>query len=172
MRLRSLQGAAAVLVVLIASTAVPQSIAAQPGLEGGFEGSLPRHRQALLIGIPAPYTSMRDPLPNTAARWRRGATVYIQKCASCHGLSGRGEGPNAQLLTPPPANLAWFARLPISKWDAFIYWTIAEGGLPFRTAMPAFKNSLSKRDIWAVTAYIRETLGGRGRPLEPVSLPQ
>jgi mono/diheme cytochrome c family protein len=42
--------------------------------------------------------------------------------------------------------------------DAFTYWTIAEGGAQFGTAMPAFKATLSKDDIWAVTAYIQARL--------------
>jgi len=39
-----------------------------------------------------------------------------------------------------------------------MYWTIAEGGAQFGTAMPAFKNALSSDDIWAVTAYIQARL--------------
>jgi len=36
-----------------------------------------------------------------------------------------------------------------------MYWTIAEGGTAFGTAMPSFKEALSKEDIWAVIAYIQ-----------------
>jgi mono/diheme cytochrome c family protein len=39
-----------------------------------------------------------------------------------------------------------------------MYWTIAEGGEQFGTAMPAFQNALSRDDIWAVTAYIQARL--------------
>ena len=39
-----------------------------------------------------------------------------------------------------------------------MYWTVAEGGAQFGSAMPAFKGTLSKGDIWAVIAYIQARL--------------
>jgi mono/diheme cytochrome c family protein len=35
----------------------------------------------------------------------RGRALYLQYCASCHGLTGKGDGPIARALTTPPANL-------------------------------------------------------------------
>src|SRR6202050_153540 len=35
----------------------------------------------------------------------RGREIYTENCASCHGLSGEGDGPVARVLTTPPANL-------------------------------------------------------------------
>ncbi len=34
-----------------------------------------------------------------------GRQMYLELCASCHGLSGEGDGPVARALTTPPANL-------------------------------------------------------------------
>ena len=34
-----------------------------------------------------------------------GRQIYLERCASCHGLSGEGDGPVARALTTPPANL-------------------------------------------------------------------
>jgi mono/diheme cytochrome c family protein len=34
-----------------------------------------------------------------------GASLYRAHCASCHGVSGRGDGPVARFLKHPPANL-------------------------------------------------------------------
>ena len=39
-----------------------------------------------------------------------------------------------------------------------MYWTVAEGGAQFGSAMPAFKGTLSKDDIWAVVAYVQARL--------------
>ena len=36
-----------------------------------------------------------------------------------------------------------------------MYWSIAEGGRQFDSDMPAFKSTLSKKDIWSVIAYVR-----------------
>ena len=35
----------------------------------------------------------------------QGRQIYLEYCASCHGLSGEGDGPVAHALTAPPANL-------------------------------------------------------------------
>jgi mono/diheme cytochrome c family protein len=60
--------------------------------------------------------------------------------------------------SPPPANLAFLSQMPMVQWDPFMYWTIAEGGAQFGSAMPAFKDALSKDEIWAVIAYIQARL--------------
>ena len=84
--------------------------------------------------------------------------MYAANCASCHGVTGQGDGPAGRGLTPPPADLAWLSRMPMSNWDPFMYWTVAEGGATVGTAMPAFKARLSKDDIWAAIAYIQARL--------------
>jgi mono/diheme cytochrome c family protein len=38
-----------------------------------------------------------------------GAALYIAYCASCHGRSGRGDGPVAEYLKIPPADLTAIA---------------------------------------------------------------
>ena len=37
-----------------------------------------------------------------------------------------------------------------------MYWSIAEGGQPFGSDMPAFKATLPRQDIWALIRYIRD----------------
>ena len=125
---------------------------------GVMMGPAPRHRLAMMSGIPEPYRSMTNPLPRSAGAVERGAVVYKQNCASCHGATGRGDGPQGRELSPPPANLAWLSRMPMVEWDPFMYWTIAEGGGPLGTAMPPFKDVLSKDDVWSVIAYIQAQL--------------
>lgn len=74
---------------------------------------------------------------------QRGASVYKDNCASCHG--GEGEGVNAPALTNQSA-------LAHNK-DEFIRYTIEKGrdGTP----MVSFTDTLSASDIDNVTAYIR-----------------
>lgn len=36
---------------------------------------------------------------------REGAAIYSENCAQCHGASGKGDGPWALSMTPPPADL-------------------------------------------------------------------
>lgn len=117
-----------------------------------------RHRDVMLAGIPPAYARLRNPLPHAPATLERGESLYVKNCAGCHGETGHGDGPAAHGLEPPPADLAWLSRMPMSQWDAFMYWTVAEGGSTYGTAMPAFKSRLSKDDIWAVVAYIQARL--------------
>jgi mono/diheme cytochrome c family protein len=138
------------------------------GMMGGgmMGGSMQRHRVAMMGGVPEPYTNASDPLPRTAATVERGAAIYAANCAMCHGATGLGDGPAAQNMDPQPANLAWLSNMPMSRWDPFMYWTVAEGGARFGTGMPAFKGSLAKDDIWAAIAYIQAHLpraAGAGR---------
>lgn len=63
-------------------------------------------------------------------------------------------------LVPVPADLEWLARTPKIRSDPYIYWSIAEGGQAFNSEMPAYKRTLSKRDMWSVTAYIRAGMPG------------
>jgi mono/diheme cytochrome c family protein len=128
------------------------------GMMGGGYGSMPRMHFAMMSGVPVPYNSMSNPLPRTRDTVERGATVYEKNCAFCHGVTGLGDGPVGRTLSPPPANLAFLAQMPMVKWDPFMYWAVAEGGTQFGSAMPAFKDALSKDDIWAVIAYIQARL--------------
>jgi mono/diheme cytochrome c family protein len=156
----------AVFLTLLATTpavAQPGGMMGGGGMMGAGAMSAARHHRAMMGGVPAPYTSMRNPAPITFATLARGASVYGQNCATCHGSSGHGEGEAGKGLSPPPANLAWVSQMPMSRWDAYMYWTIAEGGRAFGTAMPAFKDSLPKSDIWAVIGYIQRGL----KPAKP-----
>src|ERR1700736_5138040 len=40
-----------------------------------------------------------------AADVAQGRQIYLEYCASCHGLTGEGDGPVAPALSTPPANL-------------------------------------------------------------------
>jgi mono/diheme cytochrome c family protein len=135
------------------------------GFGGGMMGgSMARNHTAMMGGLPKAYAQLRNPLPVTRATLERGEGIYAANCASCHGATGYGDGPAARELNPPPANLAWLSRMPMGRWDAFMYWTVAEGGAPFGTGMPAFKSALPSKDIWAAVAYIQARL--------PASSPQ
>ncbi len=136
----------------------PWPMGPQGMMRQGMMGSMPRHRAAMMSGIPAPYNSLSNPLPRTRETVERGAIVYETNCASCHGATGAGDGEAGRNLSPPPGNLAWLAQMPMVDWDPFMYWTVAEGGTQFGSAMPAFKDKLSKDDIWAVIAYVQARL--------------
>jgi mono/diheme cytochrome c family protein len=122
-----------------------------------------RHTVAKMGGAPGRYAGLSNPLPRTRATLDHGAKVYAADCASCHGQTGWGDGPAGLKLSPPPADLAWLWRMPTSQWDGFMYWTVADGGAPLGTTMPAHKQKLSKDDAWSVIAYIQSRLPEVGK---------
>jgi high-affinity iron transporter len=93
-----------------------------------------------------------EPLPSQPPSLARGASVYREQCAQCHGEAGRGDGPKAkQLKGPPPADLADPKVMEgVSLLE--IYRRIAIG-VP-GTAMPEFASDLSEEDRWAAAAYV------------------
>lgn len=90
------------------------------------------------------------PIPATPPSLARGAQIYRQQCASCHGEAGRGDGPAARGLSPPPANLADPQVMGAkSRLDLYRQLLLGVAG----TAMPSFERTLSEDDRWAVAAY-------------------
>ncbi|WP_313458170.1 FTR1 family protein [Pseudomonas sp.] len=81
----------------------------------------------------------------------RGAALYAQNCAICHGDTGAGDGPAGVGLEPAPANLRDSARLDqLSLFD--LYNTLALG--IDGTEMPSFADQLDERQRWDVAAHI------------------
>ncbi len=94
--------------------------------------------------------------PSPAPADTNGATLYRTWCAGCHGITGRGDGPNAKALPVPPARHADAATMS-QRPDDTLYDTIDGGGaIMNRSArMPAFGGSLSRTQIRALVAHIR-----------------
>lgn len=152
--------------LIIALTGLPLVAAAGAAAQSDqgaprWMANIARKQHVIMHGVPAPYNTVRDQLPDTTSKLRRGGALFERHCAACHGWSGQGTGPDAFGLVPTPADLEWLARTPKGKSDPYIFWSIAEGGRSFGSDMPAFKGALSKRDIWSVTAYLRAGMPGR-----------
>lgn len=141
----------AVIAVSSFAVAAAQSDTDRPR----WMANMARHQKVVMYGVPAPYSTMRDPSPDTPVKLRRGRNLFDSHCAACHGWSGQGNGPEGIYLVPAPADLEWLGRKPKNRADPYIYWSIAEGGMAFDSEMPAFKQTLSKQQIWALTAYLR-----------------
>ena len=57
-----------------------------------WKANMSRHQQVLMKGLPAPYDRIKDPVPDTEGKLRRGAALFDRHCSSCHGWSGSGGG--------------------------------------------------------------------------------
>ena len=146
------------LIAALAALPLAAAALAQPEVEDSlsrWKANMARHQEVLMKGVPAPYDKMRDRTPDSDAKLRRATMLFERNCASCHGWSGRGTGPEGFFLVPAPADLAWLDKAPSERAEPYLYWTIAEGGAKFESEMPAYKQTLSKEDIWALAAYLR-----------------
>ena len=114
-----------------------------------------RHHFVMRNGIDKAYVENNNPLQNTTDNIKDGKELYVQNCVSCHGVTGLGDGEAGKGLNPKPTNIAMFSKMPMAS-DGYLYWTVAEGGVPLQTAMPAFKNDLKANDIWKIITYLRQ----------------
>jgi copper transport protein len=102
-------------------------------------------------GLPSSNADRRNPYPPDQASLAIGKRIYDAQCAACHGDTGRGDGPAATALRPPPADLR--VHMAAGHTDGQLYDWIANG-FP-GTAMPAWKDQLSDEQIWHAINYIR-----------------
>ncbi|HEY6110800.1 MAG TPA: cytochrome c/FTR1 family iron permease [Gemmatimonadales bacterium] len=127
--------ALAAMAALVDRTAAPEQVSE---LAEALAGRLARSSGALF------------PVPLVVPSLARGAEVFREHCATCHGETGRGDGPGARGLTPPPANLADPQVMGAkSRLDLYRQLLLGVPG----TAMPTFERTLSEDDRWAVAAY-------------------
>lgn len=98
---------------------------------------------ALLEAYPVPLA------PSAIPDLARGATLFAQKCASCHGAAGTSPLPAVQALDPPPIDFTDTERA--RQRSAFALYQVITQGLD-GTSMASFA-SLSDRDRWALAFY-------------------
>lgn len=98
----------------------------------------------LLAAYPIPVA------PGTVPDLARGAALYQEQCASCHGPTGHGDGPAAAALEPKPVDFTDLARARERSVHS-LYETISQGVAG--TSMPAFE-ALSADDRWALAFHV------------------
>ena len=124
---------------------------------GMRSGMMDRHHAT----IPEPYASLVSPVPSDEASIERGATIFTTNCATCHGDGGMGDGPAGTALDPSPAAVAHTSQV---MGDGYLFWRISEGGVPFDTAMPVWKDTLDEAARWDVINYVRALGKGQVTP--------
>jgi high-affinity iron transporter len=97
----------------------------------------------LLAAYPVPLA------PSKAPDLARGAALYGEHCASCHGLAGHGDGAAAPGLDPPPVAFTDEARA--RERSVFGLYQVIGQGLE-GTAMESYEE-LSPDDRWALAFY-------------------
>ena len=104
--------------------------------------------QAKLIQLLGPDASLD--FPTEAVDLAEGRAIYQQRCASCHGDAGRGDGVAAAGLTPRPTPLADHALMS-DVTPAIMYRVVSVG---IRGTAMAGAADLTPKQKWAVVTYV------------------
>lgn len=137
---------------------LPEWMMEEPGGPGPMSPTMMarmlRHAEFLNYGVPAAYEGAKSTVKPTAKIINEGRALYRANCSACHGTDGLGDGDIGKALSPSPAVLAFMITRPIAV-DAYLLWSISEGGKQFHSDMPTFKAKLAREKIWKIIAYMR-----------------
>ena len=103
---------------------------------------------------PAEVANLSNPVKNRPDAVQTGRTLYLQRCADCHGREGRGNGYlSAQLKREgqpiAPTNLA--SQMVQANTDGELFWKITNG----RSPMPANRARFDDEQRWYIVTYLR-----------------
>jgi mono/diheme cytochrome c family protein len=100
--------------------------------------------------VPDKYVKMPNPVKSDAESLATGKEIWAKHCTSCHGKTGKGDGPKAAQLKTTPEDLR---NADIQKQtDGALFYKTSEG----RDDMPSFKKKISdQEEIWSVINYLR-----------------
>jgi mono/diheme cytochrome c family protein len=102
-----------------------------------------------------PATANRpNPVPSNANTIALGQKIYTANCFTCHGESGKGDGPGGAALEKKPADLGACIKSN-NETDGSLFWKISEG----RSPMVSWKGSLSETQRWELVHYIKTFAG-------------
>jgi mono/diheme cytochrome c family protein len=112
-------------------------------LENGMRHSVRHHARKLAV------PSLGEP-----AQLLRGAGLYREHCAQCHGGPGTAPSPHGMSMQPVPGPLVDAT----ARWrPQDLYW-ITRHGIKM-SGMPAWEARLDEADTWAVVAFLTRMPG-------------
>lgn len=139
------------------------------GLRNRIGGGLLAAALAFLVGaiITARITADASPAdPENVQQVAAGKAIYVSNCAVCHGAQLQGQPdwqnrlPSGRMPAPPHDQSGHTWHHP----DAVLFGITRDGLVPgkyappkYESDMPAFGQSLSDEQIWAVLAYIKSS---------------
>jgi mono/diheme cytochrome c family protein len=103
---------------------------------------------------PAPqYAGMQNPFtPDDQQAVQAGQALYLQHCATCHGVRGLGDGPQAPYVEAQPASYSSPLLLTAFRQHQDVVYTRVADGIT-QTSMPPFGHELDETELWQVITY-------------------
>jgi putative copper resistance protein D len=111
-------------------------------------------RPAIVRAYPTTYYASTQPY--AAPSVARGAPLFAENCAECHGAGGRGDGPLADKLPVRPADLT--APHLFAHKIGDIFWWVSYGS--DNKVMPGFANKLSPDQRWDLINFVLARTAG------------
>ncbi len=143
-RIRGLPNAPGSVALLTQADGLVEAIDARRPVD---EVARKAHALADALLLQYPVTTAPAHAPDLA----RGATLYRQTCAACHGDGGHGDGPAGRLLDPPPIDFTSQARAD-QRSALSLYEVISQGVAG--TAMSSYAQQFSVQDRWSLAYYV------------------
>jgi mono/diheme cytochrome c family protein len=109
--------------------------------------------------VPDEARQMTNPLQNSPAGLDSIRPTYRDKCASCHGAAGKGDGHDTSLYDPRPPNFTDATAMQ-RVTDGELFYKLTEGRKP----MPSFKKRLTEEQRWRMVQLIRSFAGTGSNP--------
>ena len=107
---------------------------------------------------PAAADNLKNPFAENSKATDKGQKIYQKLCWSCHGTTGKGDGPAAAALMPSPTN--YINERVQSQSDGALFWKITNGsGL-----MVSYESTLTEEQRWMLVNYIRRLYKEDGLP--------
>ena len=102
--------------------------------------------------LPPEADATKNPLTVDAKLLATGKAIFKDKCQKCHGATGKGDGPDADPDAQEDMDLTRADRAAKNP-EGVIFFKAWNGRK--KPKMPAFKDELSKEQVWAVVAYVQ-----------------
>ncbi|MHB8165413.1 MAG: c-type cytochrome [Sulfuricella sp.] len=125
------------------------------------EAPPPRPSGAQSYQFPAVFKSQSMP---ASASFVRGKKIFLQHCATCHGMAGDGNGWDGQYLNPKPFDFRKLAGQPMNAAEQSELFAKVTFGIK-GTAMPSWGEFLPASQRWDAIKFITESFVV-GKPLK------
>ena len=100
--------------------------------------------------IPEEAKQRQNPLQSSPQVLEAARPLYNENCERCHGVTGKGNGPESARQYPAPSDLTDAKRMN-ALTDGAIFYQISEGRRP----MPSFKKRMTEDQRWQLVLFIR-----------------